>query len=182
MRTLSISLIVAAFAASALGQGFDRDAKELVLNRSHVVTLKVEKKVAVITMESISDFTDSDNDYTSLRVDVNDNKTIDEGVDIGFGLANGSRAYCPFFLIREGVTTPCGRLSSAGSARKTFARSAYADTPHPIFVYRIPVRELTESGNTVGFLFTFYNGGSPTFYPANRPNRYSFSDTISHTF
>ena len=182
-------LLILVLAADSLGaaQTAPREFKTLVWNNSHVVSYEKRGTRLAITMEMIADFEEdrtsqkwTERDFTSMRIDLNNNGSLDKDLDVAFGQASVTDRFCPQFLREEWASSTCGRLASRGSLKISFGRSPFHDTAHPIFEYSIPIAELSKHSDTVGFTFKFHSGRSGfVFYPAGASLKNTFTETIT---
>lgn len=179
--------LVLTISLSAAAQAERREFKTLVWNNSHVVSYEKRGERLVITMEMIGDFEDNrtsqkwqERDFTSIRIDLNNNRTLDKDLDVSFGQVSATDRLCAQYLREEWASSVCGRLRSRGSLKVSFDRSPFHDTAHPIFEYSIPIDELRKHSDTVGFIFKFHSPpGGFVFYPAGASMKNTFKDTIT---
>jgi hypothetical protein len=181
-----LALLLAA-APLIAAQPATREFKTLVWNNSHVVSYEKRGDRLVISMEMIADFQEDrtsldwqERDFTSIRIDANNNGELDRDLDIAFGQASGTDFICPQFLRDDWASSGCGVLSSKGSIKIGFDASPFQETAHPIFQYSLPLEELSRHSDTVGLVFKFHSGSTPyVFYPSGASLRNSFKKTIS---
>lgn len=180
-----VALILIA-ASLGVAQPVNREFKTLVWNNSHIVSYEKRGTRLVITMEMIADFEKdrtsekwSEWDFTSVRIDLNNNGALDKDLDVAFGQVSGTNRFCSQYLREEWASSTCGRLASRGSLKISFERSPFHDTAHPIFEYLIPIDELRKHSDTVGFIFKFHSGRRGfVFYPAGASLKNEFTGTI----
>lgn len=185
MRSIIICFAPLAFFGIAFGQ--DNGGRRLLDTPDHLVTMSTKGDRVVFTMEAIADFTeDRDNskplgtgwDFAGIRVDVNNNNAVDERVDVAFGTRQKTNIFCPQYIIRENASTGCGGLRSKGSVRVEFMATANQDRAHPVYIYEIPIRELTGSGGKIGLVFSFHDPKTRRAAYPNPRKAYTFEETI----
>ena len=184
MRSILVLLAIVVFAEISIGQSEDR---RLLETERHIVTVRAKGDSVVFTMEAIADFVeDRDNskplgtgwDFAGIRVDVNNNNVIDNGIDLAFGTRQKTNIFCSQYLISESANSMCGGYRSKGSVRVDFASTQLQEKPHPVLVYEIPVSDLGRGGGKIGLVFTFADPNQGMIsYPSMKRSR-SFAETI----
>lgn len=187
MKSTWLLMLVFAMTTVCTAQVAPREFKTLVWNNSHVVSYEKRGTRLTITMEMIADFEEdrtsqkwAERDFTSVRIDLNNNGSLDKDLDIAFGQTTGTDRLCTQYLREEWTSSTCGRLASRTSLKISFDQSPFHNTAHPIFEYSIPISELTRHSDTVGFLFKFHSGRKGfVFYPAGASLKNTFTETIT---
>jgi len=178
---------VFAIGASTLAQSANREFRTLVQNNSHVVSYEKQGEDLVLTMEMIADYTEDrkapryqDQDIASFKIDINNNGTVNRMIDVAFGPRALTDTICTQYLLSLTAATSCRGLRSRALFSIHFERSAFHDTPHPLFRYTIPTRELAAYSKTIGLQFVFHSKGKGfTFYPDGASLDHSFKETLS---
>lgn len=182
-------ILILLAAALLVGNSFAQDGRELrVLDtEKHIVTVLKKESSVIFTMEAIADFTeDRDSskplgvgwDFAGIRVDINNNNVIDRNVDVAFGTRQKTNSFCSQYLYSEKASTFCGSLRSKGKVLVEFKSTPLQATPHPVYVYEIPLAELAGGGGKIGLTFRFSDPPTgQSFYPSRR-RPLSFDETI----
>ena len=186
-KAVLVLTVVLGAVSLGIAQPVVREFKTLVWNNSHVVSYEKRGSNLAITMEMIADFDDdrtnqkwTERDFTSVRIDMNNNGSLDKDLDIAFGVTTGTGRLCPQYLREEWASSVCGGLASRGSLKMSFSRSPFHDTAHPIFEYSVPISELRTHSETVGFIFKFHSGRRGfVFYPAGASLKNTFTEKIT---
>lgn len=162
----------------------------LIENESHVILYKIFQDRVDFQIEAISDSSNNmygtypNVDFANLYVDVNRNGKIDEMVDTGYSKKPGSPiSICPFYIVNEKATTPCGKFTSKASLTGRFTESDFSDQKHVVWIFSIPKIELNDSAIADVFISIYESGRGYTVYPgdgsvSNR-GKLSFQDTFS---
>jgi hypothetical protein len=120
-------------------------------------------------------------DFVSIRVDVNKNGRVDEGVDLAYGTAGGSKdKICTQYLITETSSSGCGKHNSQAKLKVSFKSTSQAAKPHPVWEFTIPKSELSKDGKLAHMMFKFHEAGHGyTRYPESGRANVSFSQVLS---
>lgn len=185
MRMILVLCIGLLVASTVFGQG--NRTQRLVETEKHVVDVELIDGEVVFRMEAITDLTnDRDStkplgtgwDYAGIRVDINNNNVVDERIDIAFGTRQKSNIFCTQYLISEQASSGCGVLPSKGRVKVDFVSSSLQKEPHPVFIYRIPVRELNGEGGKIGLVFRFADPKTGRKVYPSIESSFSFKETI----
>ena len=161
-------------------------AQNLVQNKDHLVSVRSSGDRVIFAMEALRSTRNylrgkfPDLDFTSIRVDVNQNGKVDAGIDTSYGLKGGSyNELCSSYLISESSSKGCGSLVSKASLRVDFRATPNSSQPHPVWEYSIPKSEVGRGNQLSHLTFIFHEAGKGyTRYPQTAAGMYSFADAL----
>jgi len=161
-------------------------AQNLVQNKDHLVAVRSSGDRVIFAMEALRSTRNylrgkfPNLDFTSIRVDVNQNGKVDAGIDTSYGLKGGSYdALCANYLISETSSKGCGSLTSKASLRVAFRATPNSSRPHPVWEYSIPKSEIGRGNRLSHLTFIFHEAGQGyTRYPQTAAGMYSFADAM----
>jgi hypothetical protein len=146
----------------------------LVRNSDHLAMLKPAGDRVILTLEALSDAIDNlggnfpKTDFVTVRVDVNQNGRVDPNVDVAFGIQGGTRdKLCTQYMLSGTSFTGCGGFRSGATLAAAFKKTANSATPHPVWEFSIPAREIGSDGNYAHLTISFHQAGKGyTHYPS----------------
>ena len=161
-------------------------AQNLVQNKHHRVAVRSSGDRLIFAMEALGSTRNylqgkfPDLDFTSIRVDVNQNGKVDAGIDTSYGIRGGSyNELCANYLLSETSSKGCGSLASKASLRVGFRSTPSSPRPHPVWEYAIPKSELGRGNRLSHLTFIFHEAGKGyTRYPQSAAGMYSFADAL----
>ena len=160
--------------------------KKIIDNERHVVSAKSTGKNITFLMEAVGDSTNNlqgtfpNLDFAGIKVDINQNGRVDENSDISFGKASGSYdKVCTQLLISESSSQGCNSFKSRSRLKVDFKSTTNQSTPHPVWEFTIPRKEISADLNTAHMVFRFHEAGRGyTRYPATKQANVVFSETV----
>ena len=161
-------------------------AQNLVQNKDHLVAVRSSGNRVIFAMEALRSTRNylrgkfPDLDFTSIRVDVNQNGKVDSGIDTSYGIKGGSyNELCANYLISETSSKGCGSLTSKASLRVDFRATPNSSRPHPVWEYSIPKNEIGRGNRLSHLTFIFHEAGKGyTRYPQSSAGVFSFADAL----
>jgi len=161
-------------------------AHNLVQNQNHQVTVRRAGDTVIFVMEALRSNRNylkgkfPKLDFTSIRVDANQNGKVDANVDVAYGIKGGSyNQLCSQYLLRESASKGCGSFPSKARLRVDFRATANSSRPHPVWEYSIPSSEIGRGNGLAHLTFIFHEAGKGyTRYPRTTAGKYSFGDAL----
>lgn len=163
-----------------------RAAQNLVQNKHHLVAVRSAGDTVIFVMEALRSNRNylkgkfPKLDFTSIRVDANQNGKVDANVDIAYGIKGGSyNALCSQYLLRESASKGCGSFPSKAQLRVDFRATPNGSRPHPVWQYSIPRSEIGRGNGLSHLTLIFHEAGKGyTRYPQTTAGMNSFTDAL----
>jgi hypothetical protein len=162
-------------------------AQNLVQNKDHLVAVRRVGDTLTFVMEALRSNRNylkgkfPELDFTSIRVDANQNGKVDADVDVAYGIKGGSYdELCSQLLLRESASKGCGSFPSKARLRVDFRATPNGSRPHPVWEYSIPSSEIGRGNGLAHLTFIFHEAGKGyTRYPSTTAAMYSFGDALA---
>lgn len=155
----------------------------LVSNSDFLAVAKPSGPRMILALEALSDGTNNlggkfpKTDFVSIRVDVNQNGKIDPKVDVIYGIRGSTKdQLCAQYMLSATSNTGCGAFKSGATLKVDFKATKAKSTPHPVWVFSIPNKELSRDGKYAHLKISFYRAGKGyTYFPQTGSSRMPFA-------